>query len=133
MFRNITSKIMNPVFLGLFFLLTFISPLHAEEQEKISYQGVISAFDPSDRFMIVNERKVLLTPETKFVNPKEREVSFSEWTSGKWVYVVGYLSEKGPVADKLYLLPNRVKSSDSAHYPFMSGDEENKNPEQNNR
>jgi hypothetical protein len=122
MINQLPSIKTAPVVMGLLFLLFSGSLLHAGERE--TFQGVIVSYNPVDNMMVVNERPVLITPNTQFLNHKELRTSRLEWVPGKWVFVVGESSPRGILADKLFLLPHRVKTAEITHYPFMSGDDE---------
>ena len=112
-------------FSALLLLLSLLTPppTHSEEGTT-TFQGVMMTSDEPSSYIVVNEGKVLVTESTRYLNHKEKTISSNEFRAGKWVFGVAHTTLRGLTADKLYLLPKKVKGGKDAEYPFMTPEAE---------
>jgi len=83
----------------------------AEENSPLTFQGII--MDRQDERLIINERPLLLTRETRVLLKDKRPASDSLLVSGQWVVVVAEPATSGGQKIKtLYLVPGRLTGTD---------------------
>jgi hypothetical protein len=110
---------------ALLLLLSLLTPPPTYSEEgTITFQGVIMTSGEPSSYIVVNEGKVLVTEATRYLNHKEKTISSNEFRAGKWVFGVAHTTLRGLTADKLYLLPKKVKGDKDAEYPFMTREDE---------
>lgn len=107
-------------------LMLFLSnnPVMAEDTHTETFQGVISSTEGVPQYLIVNEKKVLIGDRSEVKDYKERKIELSDLKVSKWVYLVVARKQAGLTAEKIYLLPKRIKDSEKHNYPFMVREEE---------
>lgn len=107
-------------------LAVFLSgnPVMAEDTYAETFQGVISSTEGMPQYLIVNEKKVLIGDKAEVMDYKERKIELSDLKVSKWVYLVVERKQAGLTAQKIYLLPKRIKDSEKHNYPFMVREEE---------
>lgn len=115
------------IFVTLFLMISN-NPVCAEDTLPTeTYQGVISSTEGMPGYLIINESKVLLGENTEVKDSKERIKSLSDLKNGKWVYIVAERRPSGITAQRIYLLPNKIKNRDKHEYHFMQMEEESEN------
>lgn len=113
----------------MLFLMISNNPAVAEEAPHTeTFQGVISSTEGVPMYLIVNENKILLGEKVEVKDRKEREISLSDLKNGKWVYIVAERKPAGITAQRIYLLPKKIKDRDKHEYHFMKMEEEPEEP-----
>ncbi|MBI5193988.1 MAG: hypothetical protein HZA08_11195 [Nitrospirae bacterium] len=100
------------------------NPVMAEDTYTETFQGVISSTEGIPQYLIVNEKKVLISNNAEVKDHKDREIELSDIKVGKWVYLVVEKKQAGLTVNKIYLLPKRIKDSEKHNYPFIGREEE---------
>ena len=89
-----------------------------------TFQGVISSTEGIPNYLIVNEKRILLSDKVEVNDHREREIELSDLKVGKWVYLVTERRAAGITALKIYLLPKKIKDREKHEYRFMEREKE---------
>lgn len=107
------------------FLFVSNNPVIAEETAGTeTFQGVVSSTEGGTRYLIINEKRVLLSDNLEVKDHSEREIELSDIRVGKWVYVVAERRAAGITARRIYLLPKKITNREKHEYRFMEREEE---------
>lgn len=123
----IKNLIRKGLIAGLSIILIAISaaPLFAGNIPDIlnpNFQGI--AMENSSSYLIVSERKVLISQGTQILNSKKQGINLSDIKVGNHVYIKGEFDDNNNVvAERIYLLPGYVPKHEVDKYPFMKGKE----------
>lgn len=130
--RNKTVTLMAVLTVFLLAITAFAPVTHGaprEGEDETSrygdreYKFVIGMVNEDEGWrLILNEsERVLITSDTEFFNAREKEIGRAAIRSGSWIYTEGPIGTDGAIeAEKIYLLPGHLKSSEYRKYPFIN-------------
>jgi len=77
--------------------------------------------DQGWRLLMNESEMVLITSGTRLYNAHEKEIRRDTIKRGHWIYTEGPIGPDGAIeAERIYLLPGPVKSSEYRKYPFIN-------------
>ena len=72
-----------------------------------------------DDYMIVNEMRIEVTPDTAFWSQNRQPTSILEVRKDQWVYIEALKSFDEMTAEKVYLIPHYITGKEKDKYPFI--------------
>jgi hypothetical protein len=84
----------------------------ADNSPPLRFQGVL--MERQGETLIINERPLLLTRETKVLSRDGTPLPESQLVPGQWVAVVAEPSSSGQQIKRIYLLPRRLNGPEQA-------------------
>jgi len=92
----------------------------ASDDREYSFTLGIVTEDQGWTILLNESTRVRITSDTELFNAREKEIGRGSVRSGSWIYIEGPIAIDGAVeADKVYLLPGPVKTTDYRKYPFI--------------
>ncbi len=100
----------NVVAFGLLLGVLSVGFSEVKRGEIISFPGMIEQVGPEFKFIVVNEAKILITPQTVIAERNGAAAKTGELKAGRWVRIDALQKQGTFVARTIVFLPPKVQA-----------------------